>query len=78
MTEQEFDKLPWQFVSHTSMADMHCTVYECKEHHLTKCVRVPWDERTMAPAYKGRTTVHYMFANRVFKSKRNLLKYLNQ
>ena len=40
MTEEEFDKVRWQFCSHMSFRDHHSTTYKCENIHNLYCCRI--------------------------------------
>lgn len=75
MTEQEFDKLEWQFSSHFSTPDHHSLVDKCKTMpNLFRCVKVNYKDGE--PTNRGGYT-HYMLNDKVYKSKQKLLEVLN-
>ena len=75
MTEQEFDKLEWQFSSHFNTPDHHSMVDKCKTMpNLLRCVKVNYKDGE--PTNRGGTT-HYMLNDKFYKSKKKLLEVLN-
>ena len=75
MTEQEFDKLEWQFNSHLNTGEHYYTVYDCKTiQNLYRCVKVTCKDGE--PTNNGGYT-HYILNNKVYKSKQNLLEAIN-
>ena len=75
MTEQEFDKLEWQFSSHFSTSDHHSMVDKCKTiPNLYRCVKVNYKDGE--PTNRGGYT-HYMLDEIVYKSKQKLLEAIN-
>ena len=75
MTEQEFDKLGWQFSSHFSSPTYHSTVDKCNTiPTLYRCVKV--NHKDGVPTNKGVYT-HYMLNDKIYKSKQKLLEAIN-
>lgn len=75
MTEQEFDKLEWQFNSHFNTPTHHSTVDKCKTiPTLYRCIRVNYKDGE--PTNIGGYT-HYMLDYKVYKSKQKLLEVIN-
>ena len=76
MTEQEFDKLEWQFSSHFNTPAHHSTVDKCKTiPTLYRCVKVNYKdgEPTNRDGY-----THYMLNEKVYKSKQKLLEAIRK
>ena len=75
MTEQEFDKLEWQFSSHFSTSDHHSMVDNCKTiPSLFRCIEVNYKDGE--PTNRGGYT-YYMLDEKVYKSKQKLLEAMN-
>lgn len=75
MTEQEFDKLEWQFNIHFNTTDYHSTVCKCKTiPNLFRCAKVNYKDGD--PTNRG-CYAHYMLNGKVYKSKQKLLEVLN-
>ena len=75
MTEQEFDKLEWQFNSHFNTPTHHSMVDKCKTiPTLYRCIRVNYKDGK--PTNIGGYT-HYMLDFKVYKSKQKLLEVIN-
>ena len=75
MTEQEFDKLEWQFNSHINAETHYYYTYKCNAiPNLYRCAKV--NHKYGVPTNKGGYT-HYMFNNKVYKSKQKLLDAIN-
>ena len=75
MTEQEFDKLEWQFNSHFNTPTHHSMVDKCKTiPTLYRCIRVNYKDGE--PTNIGGYT-HYMLDFKVYKSKQKLLEAMN-
>ena len=72
MTEQEFDNLEWQFISHLNTPTHHSTVDRCKTiPSLYRCVKVNYKDGE--PTNRGGYT-HYVFDDIFYKSKQKLLE----
>ena len=75
MTEQEFNKLEWQFSSHFNTSTSHSMVDKCKTTPtLFRCVKVNYKDGE--PSNRGGYT-HYMLDKKVYKSKQKLLEAIN-
>ena len=75
MTEQEFDKLEWQFNCHINAESHYYSTDKCKTiPTLYRCVKVNYKDGE--PTNRGGYT-HYMLNNKVYKSKQNLLEAIN-
>lgn len=75
MTEQEFDKLEWQFSSHFSIPYYHSMIDECKTiPNLFRCIKVNYKDGESTN--KGGYT-HYMLNDKVYTSKQKLLEAIN-
>ena len=76
MTEQEFDKLEWQFNFHLNSGEHYSTVYKCKTiPNLYRCVKV--SHKDGVPTNRGGYT-HYMLDKKVYKSRQKLLEMMNK
>ena len=72
MTKEEFEKIPFHFVSHLSMADEHIANYSDDSGRLGICVITPKkDDFTF-----GKSTTHYRIDNKIFKTKGKFLEAL--
>ena len=75
MTEQEFDKLEWQFNSHFNTPTHHSMADKCKTiPTLYRCIRVNYKDGK--PTNIGGYT-HYMLDFKVYKSKEKLLEAID-
>lgn len=75
MTEQEFDKLEWQFISHFNAATRHSTVDYCKTiPTLYRCINVTC--KNGEPTNRDGCT-HYVFNDKMYNSKQKLLEAMN-
>ena len=75
MTEQEFDKLEWQFNSHINAESHYYSTDKCKTiPNLYRCVKV--SHKDGVPTNKGVYT-HYMLNDKIYKSKQKLLEVIN-
>lgn len=72
MTEEELKNIPFQFVGHMSMIDMHTTTYSSKDGKLGFCDYVPF--KNDEPC--GRSYRHYRIGTKWYKSKKRLLEAL--
>ena len=75
MTEQEFDKLEWQFNCHLLNAVAHYLTDKCKTiPTLFRCAKVNYKDGE--PINRGGYT-HYMLDKKIYKSKQKLLEAIN-
>jgi hypothetical protein len=74
MTYEELKKVPFRFVSHLSMEDEHCTVYESKDKRISFCNHVHF--KNGEPT--GRTYRHYMIDGKVYKTKEKFIEALEK
>ena len=75
MTEQEFDKLEWQFNSHINAETHYYYTDKCNTiPNLYRCVKVTCKDGD--PTNKGGYT-HYMLNKKIYKSKQKLLEAIN-
>ena len=75
MTEQEFDKLEWQFNCHINVESYYYSTDKCKTiPNLYVFVKV--NHKDGVPTNKGIYT-HYMLNEKIYKSKQDLLEAIN-
>ena len=75
MTEQEFDKLEWQFNSHFNTPTHHSTVDKCKTiPTLYRCIRVNYKD---GEPTKKKNNNNYMLDFKKKKKKQKLLEAMN-
>lgn len=73
MTKEEFEKLPFRYVSHLAMEDEHCMVLDCETiPYLGKCIHTPYKKGIPY----GRSYTHYKYNGIVYKSLDKLLEVL--
>ncbi len=74
MTYEELKQIPFHFVSHLSMEDMHCTTYASEDGRIRFCDSVPF--KNGEP--HGRSYRHYMIDGKVYKTKEKFIEALEQ
>lgn len=74
MTIEELEKVPFYFVSHLSMEDMHCTTYMSNDNRFGFCVHVPFTDGH--PDKRKKSYRYYMIDGKVYKTKGKFLKAL--
>lgn len=75
MTEQEFDKLEWQFNCHINEETHYYHTCKCKTiPNLYRCVKV--NHKDGVPTNRCGYT-HYMLNEKIYKSKQKLLEAIN-
>ena len=74
MTEEELNRLPWQFQCHLAMEHEHCSTYnaEYNGHRFGVCNHTPIDSATMEP--HGRRYRHWMLDGKVYKTRKKFLE----
>ena len=72
MTIEELEKVPFHFVAHMSMEDMHTTTYESDDGQFGFCDHVPF--KNGEP--HGRAFRHYRIGLKVYKSKAKFIEAL--
>ena len=81
MTEQEFNKLKFRELAHTSFDDRDYTIYECVSQPLTKRLNVcTWykrDKQTRMPL-GGKPLIHYSLDGKLYKKKEKLLEIIKR
>lgn len=81
MTEQEFNKLKFRELAHTSFDDRDYTIYECVSEPLAGRLKVcAWckrDKQTGMPL-GGKPLIHYSLDGKVYKKKEKLLETLKR
>ena len=74
MTIEELEKVPFHFVSHLSMEDMHCTTYISDDKRFGFCDDVPFKDGE--PNRRKKTYRHYMINGKWYKTKEKFLEAL--
>ena len=74
MTIEELEKVPFHFVSHLNMEDMHCTTYISDDKRFGFCDHVPF--KNGEPDRRKKSYRHYMINGKVYKTKGKFLKAL--
>ena len=74
MTIEELEKIPFHFVSHLSMEDMHCTTYISDDNRFGFCDHVPFTDGH--PDRRKKSYRHYMINGKVYKTKEKFLEAL--
>ena len=72
MSIEELEKVPFHFVAHMSMEDMHTTTYESDDGRFGFCDHVPF--KNGEP--HGRAFRNYRIGLKVYKSKQKFLEAL--
>ena len=79
MTEQEFNKLKFRELAHTSFDDRDYTIYECVSKPLAKRLNVfTWykrDKKTGMPLAE-KPLIHYSLDGKLYKKKEKLLEII--
>jgi len=70
MTIEEFNKIPFQFISHLAMEDEHTTTYASKDRRFWICQHVNYKDGEP----KGRSYTHYRIDGNVYKTKKKLIE----
>lgn len=74
MTIEELEKIPFHFVSHLSMEDMHYTIYMSDDKRFGFCNYVPFKDGE--PDKEKKSYRYYMIDGKVYKTKGKFLKAL--
>ena len=81
MTEQEFNKLRFREVSHTTFDDRYSTIYECMSEplagRLRVCTWVKRDKKT-GKILSKKPLVHYSLDGKLYFKKERLLETIKQ
>ena len=81
MTEQEFNKLKFRELAHTSFDDRDYTIYECVSQPLAKRLNVcTWhkrDKQTGMPL-GGKPLIHYSLDGKLYRKKEKLLEIIKR
>ena len=81
MTEQEFNKLKFRELAHTSFDDRYSTIYECMSEPLAGRLKVyPWVKRdkNTGKLLSKKTLVHYSLDGKLYFKKERLLETIKQ
>ena len=76
MTIEEFNAIKWRLVSHLSMSSTHYSAYEGEWNGIT--ITMQTATRVRKNGGYGKTRAAYFVGQREFKSKEELIKYLNE
>lgn len=76
MTTEELNAIKWQLASHLSMPKTHYSVYVGEYNGIT--IMVQTATRVLECGSYGKTRVAYGVRGRKFKTKEELIKYLNE
>ena len=76
MTNEEFNAIKWRLVGHLSMSKAHYSTYEGEWNDITITRQAA--TRVLKNGGFGKTKVAYFVGQREFKSKEELIKYLNE
>lgn len=70
MTNEEFGKLPFRFVSHLAMEHEHCATYATPDNKFGFCVHTPY--KNGEP--HGKAYIHYRVGFEVYNTRKKLIK----
>lgn len=76
MTTEEFNSIKWRLVGHLSMSSTHYSTYEGEWDGIT--ITMQTANRVLENGGFGKTKVAYFVGQREFKTKEELIKYLNE
>ena len=76
MTTEDFNSIKWRLVGHLSMSSTHYSTYEGEWNGIT--ITIQTATRVLKNGSFGKTKVAYLVGQREFKSKEELIKYLNE
>lgn len=76
MTNEEFNTIKWRLDSHLSMSKTHYSTYEGVYNGIR--ITMQTANRVLENGGYGKTRVAYFVGQREFKSKEELIKYLNE
>lgn len=74
MTIEELEKVPFHFVSHLNMEDMHCTTYISDDKRFGFCDHVPF--KNGEPDRRKKSYRHYMINGKVYKTMAEFIEAL--
>lgn len=74
MTIEEFEKIPFHFMSHMSMVDEHTIVYATQDNKFMYCVHQPYKDGQPC----GRRYCHYRIGTKIYKSKKKFLEAIEK
>ena len=81
MTEQEFNKLKFRELAHTSFDDRYSTIYECVSEpldgRLKVCTWVNRDKQTGKPL-GGKPLIDYSLDGKLYRKKEKLLETIKR
>ena len=76
MTNEDFNTIKWRLVGHLSMPCIHYSTYEGEYNGITITRQAA--NRVLKHGGYGKTRVAYLIGQRVFKSEKQLIKYLDE
>ena len=76
MTIEDFNAIKWRLVGHLSMPSTHYSTYEGEYNGTT--ITIQTANRVLKHGGYGKTRVAYLVGQREFKTKEELIKYLNE
>lgn len=76
MTTEEFNSIKWRMVGHLSTSSAHYSTYEGELNGIT--ITIQTANRVLKYGGYGKTRVAYFVGQREFKTKEELIKYLNE
>lgn len=76
MTREELNSIRWRLASHLSMSKTHYSTYEGEWNGITITGQAA--TRVLKNGGYGKTRVIYFVGQREFKTKEELIKYLNE
>lgn len=76
MTTEEFEQIKWRLTGHLSMSSTHYSTYEGEWNGIT--IMMQTANRVLKYGGYGKTRVAYLIGQREFKSKEELIKYINE
>lgn len=74
MTIDELEKIPFHFVSHLSMTDMHCTTYMSDDKRFGFSDHVPYKDGH--PDRRNKAYRSYMINGKWYQTKKKFLEAL--
>ena len=76
MTTEEFSSIKWRLASHLSMPKTHYSTYVGEWNGII--ITIQTANRVQKNGGYGKTKVAYFVGQREFKTKEELIKYLNE
>lgn len=76
MTTEEFNAIRWRLVGHLSMSSTHYSTYEGEWNGII--ITIQTATRVLKNGGYGKTRVAYLVGQREFKSKEEVIKYINE